>query len=315
MKINTLGDLLKNSAQQFGSFPALGFAGEQMLTYADVARTAAAVSALLEKSGIQSGDKVAILSSNQPNWGIAFFAIATMGAVVVPILPDFSDSEIENVLSHSEAKAIFVSESLYRKISTICLETLKLRVVVEQFGVVPAGAAAADIAGLPSALNDHAVPEKEYHVATHDLASLIYTSGTTGKSKGVMLTHHNLIFTAEMSGRIHPVDTQDSMLSVLPLSHTYENTIGFIFPMMYGASISYLRKPPVASVLLSALQQVKPTLMLTVPLIIEKIYKGKILPAFNAKALTRLLYTFPPARKLLSRVAGKKLMQTFGRRL
>ena len=130
-----------------------------------------------------------------------------------------------------------------------------------------------------------------------------------------MLTHHNLIFTAEMSGKIHPIDTTDSMLSVLPLSHTYENTIGFIFPMMYGTSISYLKKPPVASVLIAALQQVKPTLMLTVPLIIEKIYKGKILPAFNAKALTRMLYKFPPTRKLLSRVAGKKLMQTFGGRL
>ncbi|MBN2109281.1 MAG: AMP-binding protein [Deltaproteobacteria bacterium] len=315
MEINTLGDLLKNSAQQFGSSPALGFVGETMLTYADVARKAAAVIALLEKNGIQSGDKVAILSSNQPNWGIAFFAIAAMGAVVVPILPDFTDSEIENVLSHSEAKAVFVSESLYRKISNSCLETLKLRVVVEQFAVVPGGTAAADIAGLPSALNDDAVPEKEYPVDKHDLASLIYTSGTTGKSKGVMLTHHNLIFTAKMSGRIHPVDTTDSMLSVLPLSHTYENTIGFIFPMMYGSSISYLRKPPVASVLIAALQQVKPTLMLTVPLIIEKIYKGKILPAFNAKALTRILYTFPPARKLLSRIAAKKLMQTFGGRL
>ncbi len=314
MKINTLGDVLKNSAQKFGSSPALGFAGEQMLTYADVVRKVDAVVALLEKNGITSGDKVAILSSNQPNWGIAFFAIATMGAVAVPILPDFSDSEIENVLSHSEAQALFISESLYRKISNIHLESLKLRVVIEQFAVVRDGAAA-DIAGLESSLSDHAVSEKEHHVDKHDLASLIYTSGTTGKSKGVMLTHHNLIFTAEGSGKIHPIDTRDRMLSVLPLSHTYENTIGFILPMMYGAAVHYLRKPPVASVLIAALQQVKPTLMLTVPLIIEKIYKGKILPAFNAKAVTRILYKFPPARKLLSRVAGKKLMQTFGGRL
>ena len=152
MKINTLGDLLKNSAQQFGSSPALGFAGEKMLTFSEVARKVDAVVAFLEKNGIQSGDKVAILSSNQPNWGIAFFAIATMGAVAVPILPDFSDSEIENVLTHSEAKAIFVSESLYRKISQIQIETLKLRVVIEQFAVVKDGAAAADVAGLPSSL-------------------------------------------------------------------------------------------------------------------------------------------------------------------
>jgi long-chain acyl-CoA synthetase len=315
MKINTLGDLLKNSAQKFGSSPALGFAGEQMLTYSDVARKVDSVVQLLENKGIKSGDKVAILSTNQPNWGIAFFAIATMGAVAVPILPDFSEGEIENVLTHSEAQAVFVSESLYRKISKIQIETLRLRVVIEQFALLNDGAAAADVAGLESSLNDHVVLEKVYHVDKHDLASLIYTSGTTGKSKGVMLTHNNLIFSAEMSGRIHPMDTTDSMVSVLPLSHTYENTIGLILPMMYGTSINYLRKQPVPSVLIAALQQVKPTIMLTVPLIIEKVYKGKIVPAFNAKALTRTLYKFAPTRKLLNRVAGKKLMQTFGGRL
>lgn len=315
MKINTLGDLLKNSAQKFGSSPALGFAGEKMLTYSDVARKVDSVVQLLENKGIKSGDKVAILSTNQPNWGIAFFAIATMGAVAVPILPDFSEGEIENVLTHSEAQAVFVSESLYRKISKIQIETLRLRVVIEQFALLNDGAAAADVAGLESSLNDHVVLEKVYHVDKHDLASLIYTSGTTGKSKGVMLTHNNLIFSAEMSGRIHPMDTTDSMVSVLPLSHTYENTIGLILPMMYGTSINYLRKQPVPSVLIAALQQVKPTIMLTVPLIIEKVYKGKIVPAFNAKALTRTLYKFAPTRKLLNRVAGKKLMQTFGGRL
>ena len=315
MKINTLGDVVKNSAQKFGSSPALGFVGEQMLTFSEVARKVDAVVAFLENNGIKSGDTVAILSSNQPNWGIAFFAIGTMGAVAVPILPDFSEGEIENVLTHSEAKAIFVSESLCRKISDIHIETLKLRVVIEQFALVKDGTEADDAAWLESSLNDQAAAQKEHHVDTHDLASLIYTSGTTGKSKGVMLTHNNLIFSAEMSGRIHPMDTTDSMLSVLPLSHTYENTIGLILPMMYGVSINYLRTPPVPSVLIAALQQVKPTLMLTVPLIIEKIYKGKILPAFNAKALTRMLYKSPPARKVLNRVAGKKLMRIFGGRL
>jgi len=238
-----------------------------------------------------------------------------MGAVAVPILPDFSYSEIKNVLEHSEAKAIFVSESLYHKISKNHIGTLRLRVAIEQFAVLEDGVEAADVAWLESSLHEQAAPQKEHPVDAHDLASIIYTSGTTGKSKGVMLSHHNLIFTAEMSGKIHPIDTSDSMLSVLPLSHTYENTIGFIFPMMYGASINYLRTPPVPSVLIAALEQVKPTLMLTVPLIIEKIYKGKIQRTINAKALTRMLYKFPPSRKLLSRVAGKKLLQTFGGRL
>jgi len=315
MKINTLGDVLKNSAEKFGSCPALGFAGEAMLTYAEVARKVDAVIAFLEDHGIQQGDKVAILSSNQPHWGVAFFAIVTMGAVAVPILPDFSESEIENILTHSETKTIFVSESLYRKISKINVATLTLRVVIEQFAVLPDAVEAADVSGLASSLSDHAARGKEYPVDKHDVASIIYTSGTTGKSKGVMLSHHNLIFSAQGAGKIHPVDTSDSMLSVLPLSHTYENTLGLILPLMYGASVNYLRKPPVATVLIVALQKVKPTIMLTVPLIIEKIYKGKILPTFNAKALTRVMYKCAPTRKLLNRVAGKKLMQTFGGRL
>lgn len=108
------------------------------------------------------------------------------------------------------------------------------------------------------------------------------------------------------------MDTTDTMLSVLPLSHTYENTIGFLLPMMFGTSVQYLKKPPVPSVLIPALQQVKPTIMLTVPLIIEKVYKGKILPTFNQKALTRNLYKFAPTRKLLNLVAGSKLKKTFG---
>jgi long-chain acyl-CoA synthetase len=315
VKINTLGDLLKNSAQQFGASPAMGFVGEKMLTFSEVAGKVDAVAAFLEKSGIQRGDKVAILSSNQPNWGIAFFAITTLGAVAVPILPDFSYHEIKNVLTHSEAKAVFFSESLYHKISKNQIGTLKLRVAIEQFAVLEDGVEAADVAWLESSLHEHAVPQKEHPVDKHDLASLIYTSGTTGKSKGVMLSHHNLIFTAERAGEIHPMDTTDSMLSVLPLSHTYENTIGLILPLMYGTAINYLRTPPVPSVLIAALEQVRPTIMLTVPLIIEKVYRGKIQRTINAKPLTRMLYKFPPSRKLLSRVAGKKLMQTFGGRL
>ncbi len=312
MEINTLGDLIKNSANQFGGSPALGFVGEQQLSYSDVYNRVGLVVDLLENCGIQKGDKVAILSSNQPNWGVAFFAITTMGAIVVPILPDFTEAEVENVLVHSEAKAIFISDSLFRKVQDFNAETLSVKILIENFALIGKEVSAAGLGDLKSSLSATAVTIKNYDVDKSDLASIIYTSGTTGKSKGVMLTHNNLVFSAEMSGRIHPMDTTDKMLSVLPLSHTYENTIGFLLPMMYGTSVQYLKKPPVPSVLIPALQQVRPTLMLTVPLIIEKVYKGKILPTFNEKALTRYLYKFAPARKLLNRIAGSKLKKTFG---
>src|SRR5690606_35308938 len=122
-----------------------------------------------------------------------------------------------------------------------------------------------------------------------DLLSIIYTSGTTGKSKGVMLTHKNIVWTAKQSRTLQFIDTRDRFISVLPLSHTFENTLGLIFPVTFGASVYYLRKPPTGPVLTPALQVVQPTIMLVVPLIIEKVYKGKILPQINSKAITRAL--------------------------
>ena len=130
-----------------------------------------------------------------------------------------------------------------------------------------------------------------------DIASIIYTSGTTGRSKGVMLTHRNIVFNAMKGMKLQPIDEHDTFLSVLPLSHSYENTLGLILPMLTGSCVYYLRKPPTPSVLLPALTAVRPTMMLTVPLIIEKIYFNKILPAFRDKIILRLLYKIPFFRK------------------
>ena len=149
-------------------------------------------------------------------------------------------------------------------------------------------------------------------VEEDDLLSIIYTSGTTGKSKGVMLTHKNILWDAEHGGLVHQITFRDRFLSLLPLSHTYENTIGLIYPIMYGASVHYIKKPPTPAVLIPILQMVKPTVMLTVPLIIEKIYNKQIKPKFSQNLLIRLLYGVMPIRLLLNRLAGIKLMETFG---
>jgi len=315
MVISTLGELIKSSSEKFGNSPGLGFVGETSVTYSEISSKIDNIIALLERQGIEPGDKVAILSANQPNWGIAYFALATMGVTIVPLLPDFLDSEIENILIHSEAKAIFVSDNMFRKITKRSFETLRFAVLIENFSLIPDGASEEIFSSLSTSLNETDLPSKSYSVSPDDLASIIYTSGTTGKSKGVMLTHKNLVFSAKMSGKIHSMDTSDRMLSVLPLSHTYENTIGLILPLMYGVSINYLRKPPVPSVLLPALKLVRPTIMLTVPLIMEKIYKGKVLPGINEKSITKFLYQYSITRKVLNKVAGKKLMDTFGGQL
>ena len=280
---------------------AFAFVGENSITYKEVKEKIDEVIALLENLNIKSKDKVAILSLNMPNWGITYYAITFMGAIVVPILPDFMPTEIENVLTHSEAKAIFVSKNLYTKIAK--LDNPKNVIKIEDFSIIESQN--------PIILSNKKSSNK-YNINENDLATIIYTSGTTGKSKGVMLTHKNIIFNALAGKKIQPVVETDRFLSILPLSHTYENTLGLILPLLGGACVYYLKKPPTPSVLLPALQEVKPTVMLSVPLIIEKIHKNKIMATFNKSIATRFLYKIPPVRKLLNRIAGKKLYETFG---
>lgn len=301
----TLPALLQRSVKKFADRPALAFVGEEPISYAQFDKKRLAVNSLLEDLNIQAGDRVALLSTNMPNWGITYFAIVSMGAVVVPILPDFSEHEVDNILTHSESKAIFVSKGLKAKISKFQKETLAHRILIEDYAILES-----DRAELR--FKEASIPKGKYTIAEDDLAVIIYTSGTTGKSKGVMLTHKNLVSNAVSSGGIQEINPTDRFLSVLPLSHTYENTIGFILPLLKGASIYYITKAPTPAVLLPALKAVRPTLMLTVPLIIEKIYKNKVLPSFNKNKLTRALYLIPFLRKKMNQLAGNKLMQTFG---
>jgi long-chain acyl-CoA synthetase len=283
----------------------LSFVGEEPYTYKTAHNKILSVISFLEDLGINPGDKVAILSTNMPNWGIVYLATTFIGAVAVPILPDFQSTEIKNVLKHSGTNALFVSHGLIKKLDDDAKEQVKNIVRIDDFSVISSE-------NLKVAFNPEAKPKNDYQVEEENLASIIYTSGTTGKSKGVMLTHKNIAYTAIATQDIQPVNRNDRFLSILPLSHTYENTLGFIIPMTSGASVYYMRKPPTASALLPALKKVKPTMMLSVPLVIEKIYKTKILPQFQRTWYLRLLYKVPFFRKTFNQMAGKKLLNTFG---
>ncbi|WP_321282327.1 AMP-binding protein [Marinifilum fragile] len=301
----TFPSLFEKSVQKFGNCNAMALVGQQPFTYKEIDATIKSLMAFYEKLGIEPGDKVALLSTNMPNWGMAYYATVFMGAVVVPMLPDFSVSEIENILKHSEAKVVLVSKGLLPKLDKIEAENLQYKIAIEDYSII--GEDAADFK-----FDANLQAEKKYAVEENDLAAIIYTSGTTGNSKGVMLSHKNICSNAVRSKTIHPIDETDRFLSILPLSHTYENTLGYVIPMIAGACIYYLGKTPVPSLLISAFKEVKPTVMFSVPLIIEKIYQGKVLPSINSKAITRVLYKVPFFRKRLNAIAGKKLMQTFG---
>ncbi len=301
----TFPGMFNETLRKFGKRNAFAFAGEEPKTYETANKEIQALIAFLEKNGICPGDKVAILSLNMPNWGVAYFSITFMGAVAVPILPDFSNTEVANILEHSGAKAIFISTSLLSRIEGFKSENLRTAILIEDFSMIFSEKGSAKF-------DSSALPVKKYNVEEENLASIIYTSGTTGRSKGVMLTHKNITFNALKGRTIQSFDETDRFLSVLPLSHTYENTLGLILPMLAGSCIYYLRKPPTPAVLIPALAEVKPTMMLTVPLIIEKIYFNKIMPTFRDKMILKLLYKIPLIRKKLNAAAGKKLLKTFG---
>ena len=322
LKEMTLPDLLHRSITHFGDRPALGYAGKNATTYRQLEEKVSRVASFLKENGIDEGDRVAILSENSPNWGAAFFGITSLKAVAVPILNDFHPTEIHHILRHSGASALFVSERLYHKVEEFDLDKLNVVILIDNLSVI------SPEWGKDRLRRLYAEGSRELkrikHMALQKVglalldvpedapASIIYTSGTTGHSKGVVLTHGNIVSNAVGLEKIVTVDHNDRLLSILPLAHVYECSVGLVMPMMIGGSVYYVDKPPTAPVLLPALQQVRPTVMLSVPLIIEKMYKSRIMPEIQKKRVVRTAYRIPVLRRMINRKAGRKLKQIFG---
>ena len=301
MKINTLREVLQQSLEKFSDRVAFSLWRGAEVTYKEVGERVKQIQEMLVDADIQPGDRVAILSSSVPNWGVAYFAITSAGYVVVPIMPDFSSEDIDRIVEHSESKALFVSDKLYSKLSKATADKLNLVVRTKNLGII-----AQNVKGGNGSM---VTPKPE------DLAAIIYTSGTTSQPKGVMLTHYNLCSQLWMIDKLFMVYETDIFLSVLPLAHTYECTIGLILAFHHGSHVVYLDKAPTVSTLLPALKEVRPTIMLTVPLIIEKIYRGAVLKKFTSNALMAALYKVGFIRRFLHRIAGKTLTKTFGGRV
>lgn len=304
LKPLTLQSLIEYSVLHFAKMPSVSFVNGNPITYAELGQKIEEIALKLFSLGLKEGDKVALLSHNMPNWVIAYFSVVSKGLIIVPILPDFTREEIENVLVHSEAKGLFISERLLSRIEGLELPSLEATILVDDFSQISGKENAETITKFP-----------KITVKEDDTAAIIYTSGTTGRSKGVVLSHKNIAFVAMQSYTFQTISKSDVFLSLLPLSHTYENTIGMLYPIMYGASIFYLEKPPTAAALLPALAKIRPSMMLSVPLIMEKLYKTQIQSKFTGNSFKRMIYRNILFRKLIHRIAGKKLFQTFGGRL
>ncbi|MDY4465607.1 MAG: AMP-binding protein [Candidatus Treponema excrementipullorum] len=300
--VYTFPALFKNTVAKFAQFNALSLVHGTPITYKQLENLSNQAARVLYKNGFTDKKKVAIYSAGMPQWGAMYLAIVNNGGIGVPLLPDFTSVEVEAILRHANVDMMVVSERLYSKIKDLPEDLLKCIIKMEDYSPYKGVATDLEKDPLPPAVE----------VKEEDTASIIYTSGTTGRSKGVELTHKNLVWTAIQCQTVHRVKKSDRCLSFLPLSHVYEFTIGFVMQILNGSSIYYLEKPPTVSTLLPAFKIVRPTVVLSVPLIMEKIYKNKIVPTFSKDNLMGRLYKKPFFRKLLNRVAGKQLKKTMG---
>ena len=298
----TLSEVFDYSTDKYARRPAYELiGGNQVYDYASFRETARRISRELSNFGIKSGDKVAIFSQNMPNWSVAFFAVTAFGRIAVPLLIELTENEITNILTHSEAKAMFVSRRLLAKVPEHLLERMHVVICTDDLSIVRAGETSYTCDGSISA----PLPD--------DVACLIYTSGTTGAAKGVMLTHKNFCANILEAWHAHHVRRHDVFLSILPLAHTYEMSIGMLYPFAVGAKVYYLMRPPTPSILIPNFKKYRPTAMLSVPLVIEKIYHSSIVPTVRGSRFLTALQKFSPL--LLSRLVGMRLKKTFGGRI
>lgn len=298
----TLTELYNFSTSRYSRRTASEFAdGSSRYTYAQFKDSCDNISRILSNFGIGATDKVAILSENMPNWSVAFFAITAFGRIAVPMLADLSHDEVENILAHSEAKAIFISKKQLGKLGEATVKKLNLVIDIEDFSFIKATGESYTCDGKVS------VP------TPLDIAAILYTSGTTGNAKGVMLSHRNFCFNVLSSWYSFRIRRKDVFLSILPMAHTYELSIGMLYPFAMGARVAYLQKVPTPTILISTLKHIRPTAMLSVPLIIEKIYKSSVIPTINGSKFLQFLQQ--NLSWLLYMLIGIKLRKTFGGRL
>ena len=319
---NTFAALTERSTSLYKDKLLVSNIDDIQITYEQAGELIAQLHSIFTDLGINQGDKIAICSENMPHWGIVYLAITSMGIVVVPILPDFHRNEVHHIIKHSEAIALFVSKKINSKFAedgfchslqyVFSLETLEL--------IDDKTAKYSELATKISLIKEKTMHlahlRTDIHATTineNDLASIVYTSGTTGQSKGVMLSHKNLISQFQQIQSMVDIHSDDKFLSILPLAHTYECSAGFIVPFAAGASIHYLNKIPSPKIIVAAMQKVQPTCMLSVPLVIEKIYKSKVQASFNKNKIIKYLYeNVSFVRKILNKMAGKKLHTSFG---
>ena len=294
------------------------------LQFHDVARKIEKVHILFENSGVVKGDKIAICGRNSAHWAVAFLATLTYGAVAVPILHEFNGEQIQNIVNHSGSKLLFIGDYAVKTIDAEAMPSLEAIINLPDFSLLISRSEKVTYARehlnmmfgskYPKAFRAEHV---NYHIDDpEELALINYTSGTTGHSKGVMLPYRTLWSNVEFCLRIlgRNVKAGDNMLSILPMAHMYGMAVEFLFGFCNGCHLFFLTRLPSPAIIAQAFAEVKPAVIITVPLIIEKIIRKKVFPKIQNNRV-RLLLQMPIVSKRVKDHICQEVMNAFGGRL
>lgn len=316
MEPNKLIGLYAQTFRKNWNLPAFSdFQGSQC-TYGEAAQIIRQIHCFFRESGIKKGDKIAILGRNSSNWAVSFLAVAGYGAVAVPVLPDFNPEDIHHILNHSESVFLFAADGLYEKLDRTKIPEIAGIVSLTDFSALDfsdqskkdkwSRCFTPEFAGKSNPENFEL---DEFH--GDDLSVISYTSGTSGFTKGVMIPARSLLSNIIYAQEHMPLKAGDRIVSFLPMAHVFGLLFEFLFPVSVGCHVTFLTKPPTPQVIIKAFQEVKPRLILSVPLVIEKIYNKRILPAIQKPAV-KFLLKLPGIQQLLYKKVRASLVETFG---
>ena len=298
----SFNQLISDAIQKYWDYDSMSDYGVSTLQYKDVARIIEKLHILFEHSGVKPGDKVALCGKNQSRWGAAFFAITTYGAVAVPILHEFHPAQIHDIVNHSDSKLLFVEDKIFQNLDADQMPHLEGVLSIIDYHLFVSRSEKLVFARenlnrlfgekFPMNFRKHHIAEY-YHDSPDELAIINYTSGSTGNSKGVMIPYRalwsNRMFAYEVIGDI--IGPHKHMLSMLPLAHTYGMAYDFIYAFSNGAHIFFLTKLASPTVLMKALADIRPSVVIVVPLIIEKVVRKAVLPKIHDPKIKILMMT------------------------
>lgn len=279
------------------------------ITYSQVAKRINQIHGWFKAAGIRQQDHIALIGKNSSNWATAYLASVTYGCVVVPILPNFTPADVQHIINHSQSIWLFAGSQNMEPIDWAMMPELKAAVSLDDFSILQHRIAMPDFTNNTDDCADAAPCIADIPLNANMV--LLYTSGTMGFSRGVMLSHLSISGNIQYARTYMPLVPGDRILSFLPLAHAYGCAIEFLYPFTLGCHITFLGKLPTPQVLVKAFGEVKPRLILSVPLIIEKIYKKQLKPVID-KPMMQVLMAIPGINKLMFKKINAKLSNVFG---